>query len=548
MEKIKTYTLYPDQSVWQSICEQAESPYSIFGVQINGRIVRLEEVPEEKIKGMPLTIQHPDGYRIYYHTVVALCIAALTKLYPDFSVQVEHFIGDALYIAPKSRECLTALQLTEVEQKMREYVDSDLLIKRTRFPYPDAMKILEKQGFSDTILLYSTLKPEFIDLHEIDGNFFAFHNYLAPSAGFASQFDVKGYYPGAVLLFETPTSNGRVAPFKEQRALAQTYERSRSFLKQIETENVGRVNQRILRSQCSQLIHLTDTKLEQRLQTIAYTMVKSEEIRLILISGPSASAKTTTSKKLALHMGAMGKFPITISMDDYFVDRARTPVDADGTLNFESTDAIDYKRFNEDMLALLEGNSVHLPTFNFVEGKSKRREVPIRIDRTHPIIVEGIHGLNPMMTEAIPEKNKCKIYVSALAQLNIDDHNRISATDVRFLRRLVRDAFFRGNDAERTFELWSKVRASEDKEIFPFQEEADLSVDTSLIYEVFVLRQYAIPLLKSIGKSSMYHKDSRRLLRFLDYFLDIDGNLLPTGSLLREFIGGSPYEGDMQWI
>lgn len=532
----------------QSLKEQKEDPYTTLGVLVEGQLTRLDHIAQQDGQAELLTIRHKDGYRIYYHTVTALFFASLHKLYPDVTARVEHFIGKSLYIAPKNSEPFTTDQLQNIETQMRSYIAMDQPLLRKRLSYEEAMAYFHAMQDEDKIRLYETIQPEHIDGIFIDNQLFCFHNYLAPSAVFVGAFALKSYYPGVVLQFPLPDQPERLAPFVEQRALARTYQTTNESLRLLHLESVGEVNEKIQNDQCRQLIQLADTRLEHLLYETARHIVEDDHIRLILIAGPSASGKTTIAKKLAIHMGVMGKFPVTVSMDDYFVDRTRTPKDRDGSPNFESTKAIDTTRFNHDMLQLLEGKEVTLPHFDFLEGKSTSKEEPIRIDRNHPIIVEGIHGLNPLMTQSIPEKNKWKIYISALTQLNIDNHNRISTTDVRFLRRMVRDAKFRGHDALRTFELWKKVRISEDAEIFPFQEESDVSIDTSLVYEVFVLKGLAEAILKTVPVTSEYWVDAKRLLRFLDYFLPMEEDCVPSGSLLREFIGGNSYEGDMQWI
>lgn len=537
-----------NRPILASIRAQTKDADNIFGVFGRGRLYRLDSVPKEDFVAEGLTIHDPDGYRIYYHTVLALFIAALAQEYPNLHAEVEHFIGDALYVAPAHGDPFTSEQLEQVEKTMRVWIDADIPMKRRRTEYKKALEILAKEGREDAVMLYRHLPEEPIDLIDISGHHFAFHNYLAPSARFAQSFGIQPYYPGLLLLFETPESRGEIPPFEEQRNLAKTYRRSKTELQLLHLETVGQVNAQIRAGRSRHMVHMIDLQMENRLRQLAEEIHRDDDIRLILVAGPSSSGKTTFSKKLSGHLGAMGKFPVTVSMDDYFVDRANTPLDADGTPNFEAVDAIDIDRFNRDMLHLLEGREVQMPRYDFLTGKSCDDGSKIRIDRHHPMIIEGIHGLHPRISRTIPEKNKIKIYISALTQLNIDYNNRIAATDVRFLRRLVRDHAFRGHDAERTFELWQKVRKAEDEEIFPFQEQADHSIDTSLVYDLFVLKPYAEKLLRTIPRESTYWKDAKRLLRFLHYFLPIDEDHVADTSLLREFIGGSHYGDDAEWM
>lgn len=296
----------------------------------------------------------------------------------------------------------------------------------------------------------------------------------------------------------------------------------------------------MLNGEIGEVIRISEALHEKKIGHIADEICKDDDINIILIAGPSSSGKTTFAQRLAIHLKVNGKRPIAISVDDYFVDRDKTPLNEKGEYDFESIEAIDLERLNGDLVKLLEGEEIELPKYNFITGKSENSGVRIRVDKDHPIIVEGIHGLNPRLTEHIPEKNKFKIYISALTQLNIDAHNRISTTDTRFIRRLVRDNKFRGNDVFRTFELWQGVIEGEEKNIFPYQEEADIMFDSALVYELSVLKKHAIPLLRQVDNSSIYYSEARRLLQFLKYFIDIEEeNIIPPNSILREFIGGA---------
>lgn len=535
------------ETILSAVLAQASRPEKILAVVNEGNLYRLDAVADRDFRALGVTIRDADGYRIYYHTVLAVFMGALAEVYPGLCASAEHFIGDALYIAPAQNEAFTSEQLRLIEEKMRDFVQRDIPLCRKRTPYREAVDILLKEGRHDTVLLFKHIRPETIDLIEVESNHFIFRNYLAPSAGYARNFSIKPYYPGLLLLFETPESNGNIPRFQEQRNLAKTYQRSKDELQLLHLETVGEINEQIIQGRTRHMTHMIDHQLENRLFYLARSIQRDDDIRLILVAGPSSSGKTTFSRKLAAHLGSLGKFPVTLSMDDYFVDRSKTPLDKDGVPNFESPDAIDIERFNKDMLQLLEGTEVQMPRFDFLTGETRTDGKTIRIDRHHPMIIEGIHGLNPRMTEAIPEKNKIKVYISALTQLNIDYRNRIAATDVRFLRRLVRDQLFRGHDAARTFELWKNVRQSENTEIFAFQEQADVSIDTSLAYEIFVLKPFAEKLLATIDRSSPYWKDAKRLLRLLSYFLPIDARDVSDSSLLREFIGGSHYEEECEW-
>lgn len=551
MSKFDTDTLWnvkKGEKILDAIARHTENPKEILGAVAGGRLIRLDATAESAMRIQPLTIRDADGFRIYYHTVTTLFLAAAANVLPDRKIAIEHFIGDALYAEGRHKEPMTTMEIQAIEERMRRLVEEDAPIERRRLSRDEAFRVFSSEEMDDSDKLYRGISEEEIDITVIDGEPLVVHNYLAPSASYVPHFRLQTYYPGVLLLFGSGDDPTRIPPFREQRGLARMYRRSKDWLLQTGLSTVGDVNDKIARGQGRLMIQLADQSLENRLHRIAETIVQDDDVRVILIAGPSASGKTTTSRKLAIHMGSMGKFPLTISMDDYFVDRDKTPLDPDGTPNYEHTDAIDIEAFNRDMLALLEGQRVRLPLFDFVSGRRTMSDRYVKIDRMHPIIVEGIHGLNPIMTAQIPEKNKCKLYVTALAQLNLDDHNRISATDSRFLRRLVRDTRTRGHDPEQAFTLWTKVRRSEDTEIFTFQEEADYSVDTSLVYELFVLKDMAIQQLEKVSPSHFAYKDAVRLRALLRYFASLDESLVDSRSVLREFIGGSVYEESTAWM
>ena len=297
---------------------------------------------------------------------------------------------------------------------------------------------------------------------------------------------------------------------------------------------------KILEGSIDEVIRISEALHEKKIASFADIICEDDSVNLIMIAGPSSSGKTTFAQRLGVQLKVNGKKPISISVDDYFVNRDVTPKNEFGEYDFETLEAIDLKKFNEDLIALIEGEEIELPKFNFLKGVREPSGIVVKVDEDHPIIIEGIHALNPKLTTSIPEKNKFKIYISALTQLNIDAHNRIPTTDTRIIRRMVRDNKYRGNDVLRTFKLWDQVRIGEEKNIFPFQEEADVMFDSSLAYELSVLKKYIVPLLKEVDNSSVYYSEAKRLLKFLSYFKDVeDESIIPPTSILREFIGGS---------
>ncbi|NLJ98867.1 MAG: nucleoside kinase [Tissierellia bacterium] len=423
---------------------------------------------------------------------------------------------------------------------MREIVEKDIPIIREEVLIEEAISLFEEHGHEDKIRLYNTLEDEKVQVYKIGDHLDRFHGYLAPTTGYVGIFDLKYYYPGAIILFPTTDSNNKLPKFKEQKKLAKVFKDAKEWANILDLAYVGSLNEKIINGEIGEVIRISEALHEKKIAQIADIICEDDDINMILIAGPSSSGKTTFAERLAIHLKVNGKRPIGISVDDYFVNREDTPLDENGEYDFESLEAIDLKQFNEDLVRLLEGEEIELPKYNFVKGIREKSGVKIKVDKDHPIIVEGIHGLNPKLAEYIPEKNKFKIYISALTQLNIDAHNRISTTDTRLIRRTVRDNKYRGNDIFRTFELWDSVTKGEKINIFPYQEEADIMFDSALVYELAVLKKHVVPLLQEIDSSSVYYSEARMLLKFLSYFRDIeDEDIIPPNSILREFIGGA---------
>lgn len=512
------------------------------GARINNQIFNLNTMIEDQMEIDFLDNRDVDGYRIYTKTISAIFIMACKELFPDAKVRIEHFLGPGLYVKLDKPYAIRFTELKEIEKKMWEIIRADYGIERKDYIKSEAIRILEEYGYVDKIRLFNSIGKERVSLYRISNHIDSFHGYLAPSTGYISEFKLKYYYPGAIILFPSKKNNYNMNHFVEQKKLAQIFEESSKWLDILDLAHVGSLNEKIHSGQIVEAIKISEALHEKKIAQIADEICKNNDTKIILIAGPSSSGKTTFAQRLGIQLKVNGKKPIAISLDDYFVDRENTPLNPDGTYDFESLQAVDLEQLNMDLLKLIEGQSIELPKFNFLTGKREWSGKVITVDEDHPIIIEGIHGLNPELTYEIPEKNKFKIYISALTQLNLDYHNRIATTDIRLIRRMVRDVKFRGNDPIRTFQLWSGVRAGEEQNIFPYQEEADVMFNSSLVYEMSVLKKYIAPLLKEIDNSSIYYSEARKLLRFLEYFVEIDDeSMIPTNSLLREFIGGASF-------
>lgn len=512
------------------------------GARIDNQIFNLNTIVKNDMEIEFLDNRDVDGYRIYSKTISAIFIMACKELYPEVRVNIEHFLGPGLYVELEKPYSIRFTQLKEIEKKMWEIIKQDYEIERKEFNKADAIEIFKENNYSDKVRLFSSIDKKHISIYTINNHIDSFHGYLAPSTGYIDEFKLKYYYPGALILFPSKKNNYNINDFVEQKKLAQILEESSRWLDILDLAHVGALNEKIQSGEIAEVIKVSEALHEKKISQIADQFCHNSDNNIILIAGPSSSGKTTFAQRLAIQLKVNGKKPIAISLDDYFVNREDTPLNSDGTYDFEAIEAVDLELLNMDLLRIIEGQSVELPKFNFITGKREMSGKIITVDDNHPIIIEGIHGLNPKLTYEIPEKHKFKIYISALTQLNIDSHNRIATTDTRLIRRMVRDVKFRGNRPIRTFELWKGVRAGEEKNIFPYQEEADVMFNSFLVYEMSVLKKYVVPLLSEIDNSSIYYSEAKKVIAFLDYFVDItDESIIPTNSLLREFIGGASF-------
>lgn len=520
--------------------EFGEQYRNYLGARIDNRIYPLQHVPEKDVDVEFIDITNVDGYRIFTKTVSCVFIMACKELFPTSNVRIEHSLGSTLYCAFSDERAFSFDDLKKITDKMEEIIKADYSIDRSRIDAKMAYKLFENFGYDDKIRLFQSIGAEEIDLYNINGHVDTFHGYLAPSTGYVTKFELKYYYPGVLISFPNPTSKGELPPFRELKKLAKVFDETSAWAEIMGMSDLGALNEKIQAGKSKEIIRISEAFHEKKIAYIADRICKDSDVHLILIAGPSSSGKTTFANRLMMQLRVNGKRPVAISVDDYFVNRVDTPKNEDGSYDYETIDAIDLRKLNEDLIALLEGRAVELPTYNFLTGEREYNGNVVQLEPGQSIICEGIHSLNPKMTSFIPNKNKYKIYISALTQLNIDSHNRIPTTDVRVIRRMVRDAKFRGNDAHQTFEMWSGVRRGEEKYIFPFQEEADIMFDSALVYELAVLKKYAKPMLEGIGRESEYYSEAKKLLKFLKYIIEIeDEQPISVNSLLREFIGGA---------
>jgi len=513
------------------------------GARIKNEVFNLNKIVEGYMYIKFLDIGDKDGYRIYTKTISAVFIMACRELFPERIVRIQHFLGEGLYVEFEKDYSISFKEIEKIEEKMREIVASNYSISRKKMPKEEAISLFEEYKYTDKIRLFNSLDREDVHVYTIGDHKDTYHGFLAASTGYVDIFQLRYYYPGVLILFPNGKSNYEIPKFKELKKLSKVFKETGKWGDILDLAYVGSLNEKIRSNDIAEVIRVSEALHEKKIANIADRICEDDDIHLVLIAGPSSSGKTTFSKRLAVQLKVNGKMPVSISVDDYFVNRDKTPLKEDGSFDFETIDALDLEKLNEDLLILLEGGEVELPRFNFIKGIREKSGKLIKVDRGHPIILEGIHSLNPKMTSMIPEKNKYKIYISALTQLNIDAHNRIPTTDTRLIRRIVRDIKYRGNDALNTMDMWDGVRSGEERYIFPFQEEADIMFDSALVYELAVLKKHIKPLLEEIDSSSIHYGEAKKLLKFLQYFRDIEyEDYIPSNSILREFIGKTYFD------
>jgi len=495
---------------------------------------------ESDVEVVPITMAHSDGFRIYRRSLSFLLITAIHELFPQASVYVDHSLTFGGYVCEvKGREPFTEEELTQIKARMQEIVDANEPILKERVPLNDAIALFQARGDEDKVKLQSRRRKGYLTLYQLRGFRDYFHGYMVPSTGYLGVFSLLRYPPGFVLHFPRSSPPMQLQPFTDARKLVNVFREYGEWLELIDVPDVGTLNEAIAGERMREVVLVSEALHEQRIARIAAEITgRQGRVRLALIAGPSSSGKTTFSKRLSIQLLANGLRPFPLEMDNYFVDRARTPRDEQGQYDYESLWALDVGLFNEHLLRLLDGETVTLPHYNFRTGlREVGQEVQLRPD--HIILIEGIHGLNPALVPDVPSEFLYRIYVSALTQLNIDKHNRIPTTDTRLIRRVVRDAAQRGYSARQTIERWEAVRNGEKRWIFPFQEHADVMFNSALVYELAVLKPLAEPLLLQVEPRTQPHLEAKRLLTFLDWFEPLVPDLVPDNSILREFVGGS---------
>ncbi|SHJ90728.1 nucleoside kinase [Tepidibacter formicigenes] len=488
-----------------------------------------------------IDLSHEDGIRTYMRSLSFVFIRACEEMLSGCKVSVEHSLGKGLYCEIHYDRPINEIDVEKIQSRMKEIIEEDVPFEKKKLPIKEAIKIFESSEKNAKVNLFKYKESETVSIYKCGWLKNYFYGYMVPSTGYLKLFELKYYNPGVVILGPKKDHPNEISKFQPQPKLAGIYKEAEEWAKIMNVDKVASLNDLIERKEYPSLIRTVEALHEKKISQIADMIVKNKEKgRIILIAGPSSSGKTSFAQRLSIQLRVNKLNPVSISLDDYFVNREDTPKDKDGNYDFESIYAIDLDLFNDHLEKLILGYEIEIPYFNFKTGKREYIGKKLKVTENQPIIMEGIHGLNDLLTESIPDGNKFKIYVSALTQLNLDEHNRIPTTDLRLIRRIVRDNQFRGHSAVRTIQMWPLVRRGEEKNIFPYQEKADIMFNSASVYELAVLKKYVEPLLREIDENTKEYREAKRLLKFLQYFVPIEEEVdIPPTSILREFIGGS---------
>ena len=488
-----------------------------------------------------LDISNADGMRIYIRGLLYVMSKAFEELYPRAEVGVEYQLSNSMFCTIKNMKITDEL-LEEVHKKMQEIVDKNIPIIKKQFTKQEAEEIYKNVDTVKGRLQLENKSKKKFSLYYCEDYFNYFYGVMPISTGYMKIYEIQKYSNGFLIRYPSKKDITKVPDFIDNKKLLQALEDYGKIHKALNIETLTKLNKAIRDGKAKDIVMLDEALHEKKISRIADSIAEKKDVKMVLIAGPSSSGKTTFAQRLGLQLQLNGLKPVTISVDNYFVEREQTPLDSDGKYDFEAIEAVDMKLLNEHIERLLNGEEVEMPTFNFTTGSKEYKGNKVKLGKDDIIVMEGIHCLNDRLTAQIPRNKKFKVYISALTVLNIDEFNRISTTDSRLIRRIVRDSNFRSYSAIHTLKMWNSVNRGELKNIFPFQEEADAMFNTSLIYEICVLKKYALPQLEAINNRSIEFSEAKRIREFLKYFEDIPDDLVPTNSLLREFIGGGDFK------
>lgn len=517
-----------------------ELPYIVFAAKVDNKIEELTYVINKACTVEFLDMRTQCANLIFQYSLSLLFLKSVKDILGNVQVGIMNSLNKGLYIDIETIEELNVKDVEKIESRMKELAERDLPIIEKKYSFEEGVALMVEEGFSEkTKLLTKNLKARTLKFYSLEDYKDYFYGYMVPSTGYLKHFELRKYRKGVLLRYPQPENPNVIPEYEDQTMLYEAFKNQTKWNNLLGINFVADLNEKIQDGESRDIIQLSEALHEKRIAEIA-DMIKDRGKRIILIAGPSSSGKTTFARRLIVQLRVNGLEPVYLGTDDYFVEREDTPLDERGEPDYENLRALDINLFNDQMNGLLNGEEVDLPVFDFITGHKKFGTRKMIMKPNQIMVVEGIHGLNEKLTEFIKEEDKFKIYISPLTQMNIDLHNRIPTTDERMLRRMVRDYKYRGHSAQKTIREWPKVRAGEDKNIFPYSDTADVLFNSVHIYEIAVLKKYAEPLLKSIKKEEPEYAEAVRMLKFLRYFVAIDDDsAIVNNSILREFIGGS---------
>lgn len=523
---------------------QHTQEYPVLLVMEGNRLRELHRRAKEDCVIKFITMKDQAGYNAYRRSLSLMMLKAMHKAVgtSDYQVGIHFVVSNGLYCTLRGSVEVTEELLQKVKSYMKELAAQSIPLEKRTIDTVDALKLFHEHGMYDKEKLFRYRRSSKANIYSMGGFEDYYYGYMVMDTSYLKQFDLKKYQDGFVLCLPNRDNPNEIPEFRPVEKLFHVQNRSLKWGESMDIFSVGDLNDLVVQGRTKELIMIQEAYHEKQIARIAEEIAARPEKKLVMIAGPSSSGKTTFSHRLSTQLSVYGLKPHPIPIDDYFVNRDMTPKDENGDYDFECLEAIDTKQFNEDMGKLLTGEKVELPTYNFKTGKREYKGRFKQLGKNDILVIEGIHGLNDQLSYALPKENKFKIYISALTQLNVDEHNRIPTTDGRMIRRMVRDARTRGITAQQTISMWPSVRRGEEHHIFPHQESADVMFNSALIYELAVLKIYAEPLLFGIDRDSAEYVEAKRLLKFLDYFVPIPADNIPNNSLVREFIGGSCFD------
>ncbi len=518
----------------------SECKYTVLAMRVGNELKGLNEKIDCDCDVELLDMRDHGANLVYQRSLSLIYLKAAKDVLGDVRVEIDNSLNKGVYTEIRLPAALKENQVREVSSRMQEIIDADLPISKGTMSIGDAIDYYKEAGqLKKAELLENRNDLDAVEYYELDGYRNFFYGVMVPSTGYIEHFELRKYHRGVILRFPYPSAPDRIPDYADEKKLCSAFGESKKWHNLLDVAYLCDLNEKIRLGQFKETVLLSEALHEKKIAEIADEICKGRK-RIVLLAGPSSSGKTTTARRLCVQLKVNGLDPLYLGTDDYFVEREQTPLDENGEPNFEDLGAVDIELFNANMNGLLEGGVVDLPEFDFIEGKKVFGKRLTQIDSSRPIVIEGIHALNPELTKYIDDAWKYRIYISPFVQINMDYHSRIPTTDARMLRRMVRDYKYRGKSAEATIDEWPKVRKGEDKNIFPYNGTADVLFNSALSYELGILKKYAEPLLKDIGPDKLQYSEAQRLLEMLSYVESYDDDsVVPNNSILKEFIGGS---------